>query len=477
MNEILNNFDKISKIPRKSHSEEKIRDYMYDWAKERGIYVEKDDYRNIFMRKSASKGYENYPAIALQAHMDMVCEKAEGVVHNFAEDAIKYYIDGDIVSTRGTTTLGGDNGLGVSAIMAIFEDNTLEHPEIEAILTSSEEEDFYGAENFDASKLNCKYLINLDHCNENEILCASAGGVVFTAYKNIDFVDAGEMYVPYEIKISGLKGGHSGEDIHRGRGNSSILLFRFLNYISDLDFYLNSVKGGSYRLAIPRDSKVVVMLNKDQYSTLLEKLNEFNILISEEFQKYKGKIKIEVDPIEIEDKKCMSKEMFSNILDYILVSPVDVQIMSNVFENMVDCSCNLGEIYIEDSKIILISDIRASFNSQKEFILEKLKKLTKAFGLEYEIWGDYFNWKFKSDSKLRELVKKVYAEKGIENIKELSVHAGLECGFFINKKPELDVVSIGPNSWNFHSPKEAFSIKSTNTFYNCLVEILKQAKF
>lgn len=476
--EVFKEFEELAKVPRPSSREEKVVEYLYKWALKNDVNVIKDNYRNVFMRKPASRGYESYSPICLQAHIDMVCEAADGYEHDFYNDPIQIFVDGDVVSTHGKTTLGADNGLGVSAILAILKDNDLEHPEIEAVFTSGEEEDFYGADNFDATNIKAKYVINLDNSSDNKITCGSAGGVTIKAIKKLDYVELSkEEYISYRVKISGLKGGHSGGDIHRGRGNSNILLFRFLDQCRQLDYYLSDIDGGTFRLAIPRESSVDIFINKNNVD-LLEKISaEFLSNIKEEFPEYGDTLKLELLSKEVNEHKAINKAINESILNYILLSPVDIQMMSNSFEGLVDASCNLGEIYLENSNIVIVSDIRASYDSQREFILRKLVLLTEILNFEKEIFGYYYNWKYNASSKLRDLAKQIYIKNNGKEPLISTVHAGLEGGFFSNKKPGIDIISIGATSWDFHSPNESFSLSSLGRFYNNLVEILKSAKF
>ena len=428
------------------------------------------------MIKPASLGYESYKPIALQAHTDMVAEKALGVEHDFLNDPIEYFIDGDIVSTRGRTTLGADNGLGMAIILALFDDNTLKHPKLEGIFTSAEEEDFSGAANFDINLIQSKYLINLDCCNDNQIVCASAGGITFDGYKQLCYAELEGEFIDCKISISGFQGGHSGEDIHKGRGNTNILLFRLLHLLSDLDFYLLDISGGSFRLAIPRESSATIRISKKDSNSLEKLVEEFREILILEFPNSTDSIKIEIKETK-SNKNPIKCKTFNDIKNYILTSPVDIQIMSNSFENLVDCSCNLGEIFIRDDKMVIISDIRASYDSQRDFIVEKLKIIAKTYGLDYKTYGEYYNWQYKKESKLRSLVESVYTKNNREQVEIVAVHAGLESGFFDHKKDGMDIVSLGPNSWNFHSPMEAFSISSLKYFYKNLIEILEFAKF
>ncbi len=476
--QVFKEFKELSKVPRPSSHEEKVVEYLYNWALDNNIYVIKDDYRNVFMKKPASTGYESYSPICLQAHTDMVCEAADGFEHDFFNDPIEMFVDGDIVSTHGQTTLGADNGLGISAILAILKDDNLKHPEIEAVFTSGEEEDFYGADNFDINNIKANYLLNLDNSDDNKITCGSAGGVTVKAMKELDYIELSkEDYISYRVKISGLTGGHSGGDIHRGRGNSNIILFRLLDKFRELDYYLLDINGGTFRLAIPRESSVDIVINKSNINLFEKIADEFLSNIIEEFPGYADKLKLELLRIEEDRYKAINKSISESMINYVLLSPVDIQMMSNSFQGLVDASCNLGEIYIKDSNLIIISDIRASYDSQREFVLRKLILLSDILNFEKKVYGYYYNWKYNPHSKLRNLAKEIYSKNNSKEPIITTVHAGLEGGFFSNKKPNIDIISIGATSWNFHSPNESFSLSSLERFYNNLVEILEFAKF
>ena len=399
----------------------------------------------------------------------MVCEKALGVDINFKEDGIKYFVDGDIVSTHGRTSLGADDGLGVSTILTILEDHSLKHPEIEAIFTSCEEEDFSGAKNFNQDLLKARHLINLDHCIEDEILLSSAGGITITSTKKLNRIESNELK-GFEITISGLIGGHSGEDINKGRGNSNIILFRFLKYLN-IPFYINNIIGGSFRLSIPRESSIVIGVKNED--SLLEKKDEFLRLVKREFPSLKNlNINIERKSVDY----YYDNEFNQEILDFILLLPADAVILSNSFQSMVDASNNVGEIYIDGDTLFVICDIRANYDSQRSFLRDKIIRLSEICEFDYKVWGSYYSWPYKSESMIRELTLDIYKEN-YDNPKVKPIHAGLECGYFAAKIKDLDIISIGPNSWDFHSPDEAFSIKSLNKFYKILLEVLEKCKF
>lgn len=472
---VFSQFDKIAKIPRQSGNEKEISDYLYNWAKERNLYVEQDSYNNVFIKKPASVGYENKSSIALQAHIDMVCEKDPDIDHDFKKDAIQYFIDDNIVSTRGRTTLGADDGMGVSYILAILNDTNLKHPAIEAIFTTDEEEGFSGARNFDGSKIKSDFLINLDHAREDEIVCASAGGIAIESSKLVKRIPLKPKYSPYRLSISGLKGGHSGEDIHKGNGNSIILLFRLLNSFIN-SFQILDINAGSFRLAIPRDASIDIAISDDNIQNIQKNIQDFKIKFIKEFPNYEDSLDISLEKIN-SDKEAILDEERDELIKLVLLYPNGIQEMSDVFENLVKTSTNLGEIYIEDEKLKIISEIRSLNESEIDLVLYKAETLSKLLNYDFVSSGLYHSWSYRDHSKLRDLAVQVFSENQKQNINTLAVHAGLECGFFLAKKPNLDIISIGPNCYNFHSPSEYFEIESAKKLYTSLIKLLENINF
>lgn len=328
-----------------------IRDYLVKCAEERNIKYYSDDFKNVIMIKEASLGYESYGALALQVHTYVVCEKHEGVDHDFLKDPIKFFVDGDVVSTREITSLGVYDGLGIASILAVFDDDEINHPKIYGISTSAEEEDFSGIENIDIDKISAKHLINIDHCFDNEILCASVGGIDIYSRKKLNMIDLDENYKIYRIKVSVLIGGHSGKDIHKGRGNSNVILFRIFDSF-DFEFYINDIFGGTYGTAIPRESRIKIAVNDSELDKLKDKIEEAGKIFSDEFANVEN-LKIELEELD-EDLRVFDNFENKNIIDYVIISPVDVVIKSNIFENLVDTSLNLGEIYFEDDVLSIV---------------------------------------------------------------------------------------------------------------------------
>lgn len=472
---VLSEFDAITKVPRPSGQEEMISTYLVNWAKEKELYVEQDQWNNVFIRKPASQGYENKSTIALQAHMDMVCEKVPESNHNFDTDPIEYFIDGDIVSTHNQTTLGADDGIGMSIALAILADNNLKHPELEVIFTTDEEADFTGISNFDAKDIKSNFLINIDHACEDEIVCASAGGVGVTSSKKIDKKAISDNFDTYKINLSGLKGGHSGEDIHRGNGSSTILLFRLLNLIN-INYQLLNIKSGTYRLAIPREAEAEIAFAKEDLESVKTIISNFKNTIIKEIPTIENSLTLNIEEFKTENLAFSEKDK-NDLIKLILIYPNGIQEMSDVFDQLVQTSLNLGELYMTDDIINIVFEIRSLNQSEIDFTVYKVTTISNLFNYNIETYTPYCCWSFNDHSKLRELAINIFEEIQNQPIKPLALHAGLECGFFIEKKPEIDVISIGPNCKNFHSPSEEFSISSVEKIYQCLIKLLENIDF
>lgn len=273
---VFYHFSEISKIPRQTFFEKEISDFILNWAKNLGLEAHQDEKYNLLIRKAASSGYENQKPIIIQAHIDMVCEKKPEVEHDFKKDPIKFVLDGDILSTGNRTTLGADDGIGVAMAMAVLEDKNLKHPPIDVILTTAEEEDMSGALNVDKSWFYTNRLINIDHVVDDEIIAGSCGGKGAELKFPIEYEKKSDKYKGYKIKISGLRGGHSGEDIHKGRANANILLANLLNLLREnMAFLISDLKGGNFRLAIPREAYVTVALEEKNGETFKELINKY----------------------------------------------------------------------------------------------------------------------------------------------------------------------------------------------------------
>ncbi|WP_022820152.1 beta-Ala-His dipeptidase [Fusobacterium russii] len=472
-NRVFYHFSEISRIPRQTFFEKEISDFISNWAKNLALEVKQDERYNLLIRKPATLGYEDKKPIIIQAHIDMVCEKKPEVEHDFKKDPIKLVLDGDILSTGNRTTLGADDGIGVAMAMAVLEDKHLKHPQIDVILTTAEEEDMSGALNVDRTWFNTNRLINIDHVVDNEIIAGSCGGKGAELKFPLEYTEKPNNYQGYKIKISGLRGGHSGEDIHKGRANANILMAELLNLLREkIDFLISDLKGGNFRLAIPREAYVTVALEEKNIECFKELVSNFENEIKKVYEETAKDLKIEVSEEKLAEK-LLSKETVYKIIDAIILSPNGISNMIGSL-NVVESSCNLGEVYIEENYIYLVTEIRATFEKNKNYIYNKISLIAKYLGGELKDFAEYPSWTYRANSSLRNTANKVYSEIFGEEIKTLAVHAGLECGCFVDKiEEDMDAISIGPNTWDLHSPSERLSISSAEKVYNYLVKILE----
>lgn len=471
-NRIFFHFSEISKIPRQTFFEKEISNFILNWAKNLNLEVSQDKNFNLLIRKPASKGYENKKAIILQSHIDMVCEKSPNSNHDFKKDPIKFYLDGDIISTHNTTTLGADDGIGVALAMTILEDTSLKHPAIDVIFTTAEEEDMSGALNVDKSWLHTNRLINIDHIIDNEIISGSCGGKGVEFKFKTNFIETPESNISYKICVKGLIGGHSGEDINKGRGNANIILARFLYELrKNFDFLISDIKGGSFRLAIPRESEIVLNFSQDNLEKFKSLLKNFEKDIKKVYEGSDKNLNITFENTALH-KKSLSTENRDKIIDSLLLLPNGVAEMIGDL-NVVETSCNLGEVYLKDEYLHIIAEIRSSFEFNREYLYKKFELIAQYLNAELNYFSAYPSWEYSSNSPLRDTAEKVYSELFGEKVKVLALHAGLECGCFAPKIENMDAISIGPNTWDLHSPKERLSVSSTDKIYKFLTKILE----
>lgn len=466
------NFYEISQIPRGSCHEEKISEYLVDWAKKRNLYVIQDEYKNVLMRKEASEGYEGADGVILQAHMDMVCEKNPESAHDFEKDAIPWLIEGDCITTGKETTLGADDGIGMALAMAVLEEEEWKHPMLEVLFTVKEEEDLSGAACFDTRLFKGSRLINLDHVNDHEILCGSCGGEAVEVELNLESREIKEAQAFYTVKVSGLKGGHSGEDIHRGHGNANRILARVLSELEKItELKLCSIKGGSFRLAIAREAECVAAFPKQDVQKVQERLHLLERILKEEYQSAGEQMKLEFALCREQYEQAYDIE---KLLTLILLSPDGIWEMSSDIEHLVNTSDNLGEIHMEGGKIRVVYEIRSGCDSARDYIADVIGRLAKCLGGVCKVYASYPSWKYSPNSAFREIAAEVFEEVNGSRPRIYAVHAGLECGCFFAGKPDLDAISIGPDCWGLHSPEEKVSISSTKKMYKILKGILEK---
>ena len=461
-------FEEISKIPRCSGKEKQISDYLYNFAKSRDLEVIQDEHLNIIIKKPASKGYENAPTVMLQGHMDMVCEKNEGLEHDFDKDPIKLRIeDGYIYATD--TTLGADNGIAVAYALSVL-DSELQHPALEVLITTDEEKGMTGANNIDGSLFKSKYLLNLDSEEEGVFTSGCAGGSEINFKIPVKRQNSKDS--AFKISVKGLSGGHSGTDIHKEKGNANKILGRILYDLID-GVELASIEGGSKTNAIPRESNAIITINN--FDKVNEKIDKWNEILKNEYAFTDPSITVTLTDLNKEVFPLV-KEIYRKTAALINLIPVGVLSRSTAIE-LVISSNNLGVITTDEKYITLFNHPRSSVVTllTKNFI-PAMKQLAYQIGVEYEIGSYYPGWEYAKESEIRDICIKVYRDMFKKEPVVGAIHAGLECGLLMDKIPGLDAISMGPDAYDAHSPNEHVSIRSVENIYNLLCEILKKIK-
>ena len=465
-------FDKILQIPRCSGKEEKIVDFLVNFAQSKNLQYKKDKIGNVIIKKNATQGYEQLKSIALQCHVDMVCEKDNDINHNFEVDPIPAYIDGDWIKSKGTT-LGADNGIGIAILLAILDSEDIEHGPIECLFTVDEERGLTGAAKLKSDFLESKILINLDSEDEGEIFIGCAGGITTTGIIKFGFRRPPRRINPLKLTVSGLHGGHSGDDIHKGYANAIKILGRLLYFIDEnFSIKLGYIEGGTLKNVIPREAYAVFYVTYEKIPKVINYVNELYNQLLNEYKDIEPSLKISIEKTEkcerIIDDRTKSK------LIYILMA-IDNGVIewSKAIPNLVETSTNLASIKINKRKIIIQTSQRSSLESAKLYVANSIASLFKlvkgkvVFSEEYPSWTPNFN------SEILNVAKNVYLKMFNQEPKIKAIHAGLECGLFLKKYPHLDMISIGPTIRNVHTPKEQLSISSTIKFWNYLLELLK----
>lgn len=466
---VLSLFAQLSRIPRESGNEKAVSDWIRSWAEERDLEVTQDDIWNLMIRKPASDGYETHAPLMMQAHIDMVCEKDRSSDHDFAKDPIELKMDGDWITAANGTTLGADDGVGVAAALAVLDDDSLPHPPLEVVFTVQEETTFAGAETVDISDCRAMRMLNLDHADERELIVGSCGGtgVRFTMPLQRESAVPSDMQ-GFQIHLTGLMGGHSGEDIHRGRGNAISLLLRVLE---DPRLSVVTINGGTNRLAIPREAEAIVLAKDEQ--TLRACVEESKSVFRKEYSGAAPDLDILYAPAE--GGAPFTKASFRKLAAVCRLYPNGIVQMNGSFEGLVESSDNIGIIAAEDDTLTLTSEVRGAYQSTVNDIMRSIEALAALVGAEVTYFNGYVPWEYAADSQLRAIATETFAEMndGAE-MKQIALHAGLECGFFAQKRPGLDIISIGPDCQFFHSPKERVSASSVVRFYDFLKEILRK---
>ena len=482
MNEIKNlqptciwkNFDALTQVPRPSGHLEKIQQFLLNFAKEAGVEAFKDPAGNIVMRKPATPGMENRKGIILQAHMDMVPQKTPENTHNFETDPIETWIDGEWVKAKGTT-LGADNGMGVAAIMAVMEAKDLQHGPIDALITADEETGMYGANDLPEGELQGDILLNLDSETWGKFVIGSAGGIDVTATLDYKEVETDAEDVAAKITLKGLRGGHSGLEIHEGRGNANKLLVQVVREaIEECEARLASWHGGNMRNAIPFKAEAVLTLPKENLPALKEIVDDYLADFTDQYKNIESGIELFMEEVET-PKMEVPVEIQDNLINAIYGCHNGVLRMIPSYPDVVETSSNLAIIDIEGGKAALKILARSSREDMKEYIVKTLESCFNMAGMKVEIFGGYGGWDPNPESEILHHLLKIYKEQnGEDGIIQVD-HAGLECSVILGKYPHLDVVSLGPTMRSPHTTTERCFIPSIEPFWKLLKQALAEA--
>jgi dipeptidase D len=464
-------FDSITQIPRPSKKEGKIRAWLVDFAKEHNLECHVDETGNVLMRKPATPGYEEHPAIVLQGHIDMVCEKNSDVEHDFENDPIDTYIDGEWVKARGTT-LGADNGIGVALSLAALIDDSYSHGPLEALFTYDEETGMSGANALKEGFMTGKTLINLDSEEENQIFIGCAGGMDTLATFRYASVPAPKNYYYAEVKVSSLLGGHSGGDIHLGHANANKILVRFL--LSQPNIVLASITGGNLRNAIAREAKAVFGIPFNRKDNMMADFNTFVATVENEVGDIEKEMKLTIGTAE-RPETIIEPGVSDRLLMAVQACPHGVMGMSRDMPGLVETSTNLASIKMPEPGVIAVeTSQRSSVESEKVDIAKTVETVFKLAGADVCHRSSYPGWKPNTDSPIMKVCHEAYKDLFKAEPEIMAIHAGLECGLFLTKYPNMDMVSVGPTMHHVHSPQEQLFIPSVERFWKFLREVLSR---
>lgn len=468
-------FQEISEIPRGSKNEAQISAHLQAFGKALGYETVADAVGNVLIKKPAYPGYEDRKTIILQGHMDMVCDKRPDVEHDFTKDPIRTYVDGEWLKAQGTT-LGADNGIGVAAAMAVLADKSLKHGPLNCLFTIDEETGLTGAEALSPELLQGDILVNLDSEDEGEMFIGCAGGVCnYAEFKHMWTMVSGDMFY-MKVDINGLTGGHSGDDINKGRANANKLLCRFLNRIREkYEFYLCDISGGSLHNAIPRDASAVFAVQSADKESVRVDFNIFAAEVQDEYSATEPSMRFTLqstDPV----KRVIDPAVTKNLLRGICAVFNGVFAMSQDVPGLVETSSNLASIKrTSDSVLTVTTSQRSSIESARDYVSDSVRVAFELAGANVTTKGHYPGWKPNMKSQILQVACDTYKQLFGEDAKIKAIHAGLECGLFLEKAPHLDMISFGPTMRGVHSPDERLHIASTERWWRHLLLLLEQA--
>ena len=463
-------FDQICAIPHPSHHEDTLANFIVNWAKEKHFFAERDEAGNVLIRKPATVGMENRTPVVLQAHLDMVPQANEGNPHDFTKDPIRPYIDGDWVKAKGTT-LGSDNGIGLASTLAVLESDNIAHPPLEVLLTMTEETGMDGALHLRRNWLQSDILINTDTEEVGEIYIGCAGGInanlsIPIQWENNTFEQS------IQLTLKGLRGGHSGCDIHTGRANAIKVMARVLAKLpqNTSPFQLAEIRGGSIRNAIPREAVAILVFNGEPHAFESE-VEKLNILLKEELFIAEPNLKLFLESSE-KPQSIFTLESTEKVIHLLNALPNGVIRNSDVIKNVVESSLSIGVLKTEDHSVKGTILVRSLIESGKDYVTELLTSVANLAGAKTEFSAPYPGWKPVNDSSILNLTQKHYTAVLGKQPDIKVIHAGLECGLLKEHYPNIEMISLGPTIRNAHSPDEKVQISTVTTYWNVLVNVL-----
>ena len=470
---VLHFFEELCSIPHGSGNTKAISDYCVQFAESRGLEYWQDNADNVVIVKEASPGYENAPSVILQGHIDMVCEKTADCSLDMKNDGLVLKTDGEWIWADGTT-LGGDNGIAVAMALAILDDNTMVHPRLEVVLTSDEEIGMLGAVALDMSKLQSRLMLNLDSEAEGILTVSCAGGVMACCRVPVEREQTAGIL--FRITIDGLRGGHSGVEIHKGRANANMLMGRLLYGLSrEMALRLVEIRGGQADNAIASSCVADVLVSDEEVERAKALIETYARVFREEYQVADPNLQVTVS-CNTANVPAMTMAATARVTSALMLLPNGVQTMSMDIPGLVQTSLNLGILKSEEYEVVAKFAVRSAVATEKAMLCNRIDCLASLLGGCTEYAGDYPGWEYKRDSKLRELIADVYtAQTGKKAVIE-AIHAGLECGIFAGKLPGLDCVSLGPDMMDIHTPRERLSVASTERTWKLVCEVLKLTK-
>jgi dipeptidase D len=466
-------FAEISKIPRGSKNEKKISDYIVDTAKKLGLEAKRDKVLNVIVRKPATQGRENIPMVCLQGHLDMVCEKNKDKVHNFEKDPLELVVNGNFLMANGTT-LGADNGIAVATNLALMEDKSAAHGPLEFLFTVDEETGLTGANYLQPDFVQSKVLMNLDSEEEGALYVGCSGGKNTTGTWKAAYEAVTLNYAPAIVRVKGLKGGHSGLEIDKGRGNSLKILNRVLIELDKMGVRISTLEGGNKSNAIPREADAVIYVPNKKLNNASAIVSQYNSILREELSTVEPELAILFEEVKGKKKgKVLKKVIQKKILQTISALPHGVIKMSADILGLVETSTNVAIMRTDAKGISLITSQRSSVASEIDEIVHTVTSILQLGGADAETSDGYPGWKPNMESKILKIARETYKDLTGKKPEVKAIHAGLECGIIGEKYPGIDMVSFGPTLEGVHSPDEKIHIDTVERFWNFLLAILK----